>query len=227
MLVSSDERERLILSLAPIVNGIAHKYAHVVRAGATLEVGDLRAAGWVAATRAVDRFDPTRGTPLEAYASRVIHGAILNEVRRLDPVSERVRATIRTGARAHERFRATHGREPSAREMEDLVPGIGDADARAAMAPQHGFVDSPDPLTHVTGERSAEDIALAHLTKIALADAVARLRPSQRRVIEEHYFADEPLKAIAGRSTVTPQRISQLHLAGLQRLRAGMLAEAG
>ena len=52
---------------------------------------DLLGDGALGLIRAVDTYDPLRGATLEAYARKLIAGAMLNGLRKLDPVSERVR----------------------------------------------------------------------------------------------------------------------------------------
>ena len=83
----SDDRERRIRELFPLVKRIARRVRRLI-AGAELD--DLVGEGSIGLIRAVDTFDPTRGVSIERYAARVIAGAMLNGLRKLDPVSERV-----------------------------------------------------------------------------------------------------------------------------------------
>jgi DNA-directed RNA polymerase specialized sigma subunit len=53
--------------------------------------------------RAVDAYDPALGTSIEHYVRRVVLGAMLNGIRRLDPVSERARAPSPRPVRARPR----------------------------------------------------------------------------------------------------------------------------
>jgi DNA-directed RNA polymerase specialized sigma subunit len=93
------DRDAAILSLAPLVTRLVSRVSYLVSTTAACDRGDLESAGWVGAIRAVDTFDDSRGVPLAGYAQRVIFGAMLNEVRRADPVSERDRRTVRIGKR--------------------------------------------------------------------------------------------------------------------------------
>lgn len=54
---------------------------------------DVSSAAMIGLISAVDRFDPQRGVPFEAYASLRIRGAVVDELRRVD---ERGRADRRT-----------------------------------------------------------------------------------------------------------------------------------
>ena len=98
----SEDREDAIRRLVPLVRRIARRIVRLVP-GADLD--DLIGDGCVGIIRAVDGFDPNLGTSLEQYARRVALGAMLNGVRRLDPVSERVRRVIRVAEREAVRAR--------------------------------------------------------------------------------------------------------------------------
>ncbi len=65
---------------------LAARIARNVRAPAGTVVGpdDLKSAGLVGLISAVDRFQPERGVPFEAYAALRIRGAIIDELRRAD-----------------------------------------------------------------------------------------------------------------------------------------------
>ena len=57
-----------------------------------------------------------------------------------------------------------------------------------------------------------------------LARLLERLSPRQRAVLVEHYWNGNSLRAVSRRLDVSPQRISQLHLAALAKLRAQIAA---
>lgn len=64
---------------------LATRIARNVRAPAgVLGPDDLESAGLLGLIDAVDRFQPDRGVPFEAYAALRIRGAILDELRRAD-----------------------------------------------------------------------------------------------------------------------------------------------
>jgi RNA polymerase sigma factor for flagellar operon FliA len=214
------QRDARILALAPIVERYVSKYAKVVSPYAhVVDVDDLRAAAWSGAVNAVDRFDSTRGVPLEAYASVLIRGGVLNEIRAADPLGEKVRTKLRHARTTQDDLRAALLREPTPAEVAVSVPNAAALRAKHAQLPIATRNDDRDPLSIVTDGRSAEDIAIAHLTAVAIADSVTRLPAPERKVIDSHYFGDATLAEIAQGADRTPQRISQLHVRGLQRLR--------
>src|SRR5437763_14246026 len=69
-------RERTIMEWSGLARAIARRYD-----GRGIPLDDLVQVGYLGLIQAVDRFDPTRGTPLRAYAARTIEGEILHMFR--------------------------------------------------------------------------------------------------------------------------------------------------
>lgn len=223
--MTTESREERIRSLLPLVRQTARRVARMV-AGSDLD--DLIGDGSVGLIRAVDLYDEAHGVPLEQYARRVVLGAMLNGVRRLDPVSERVRRTIRMAER--ERFALAHrrGELPTAHEMERRVPGLGRARTDAYRGTPLSL-DAPLPL----GERLEPDwttdpqqIYAMRAEGARVRIAVAALPPRWRRIVVAHYFRDRSLRSLGAASGVSPQRVSQLHRFAIDRLRSDLSVPA-
>src|SRR6202012_3736257 len=75
-------RDRLVLAFAPLVKYIV--YRKVREMPARCEVDDFISCGLEALIHSIDRYDPSKGATLEQYAWTRIHGAVLDELRRLD-----------------------------------------------------------------------------------------------------------------------------------------------
>jgi RNA polymerase sigma factor for flagellar operon FliA len=88
------DRDEQIRGLMPMVKRMARRLKRLVP---SFDLDDLVGDGSVGLIRAVDSFDPQRGPQLEDYARRLIVGAMLNGIRRMDPVSERARRIVRDG----------------------------------------------------------------------------------------------------------------------------------
>jgi len=217
--MSDELREAAVRELLPVVRQIARRVHRMVPSA---ELDDLIGDGSVGVLRAVDAFDSARGIPLEQYARRMILGAILNGVRRMDPVSERMRRTMRVAERT--RFALAHevGVLPSLAEMERFVPGLSRARAEAHRRIPLSL-DAPLP----SGERLEPDysgdpqaIVAERLERARIRSAVAALPSRQRAVILAHYFALRRLRSLVEPMRISPQRVSQLHLMAIERLRA-------
>jgi RNA polymerase sigma factor for flagellar operon FliA len=217
-----DEREATIRRLLPLVRTIARRILRLVPGS---ELDDLIGDGSVGLIRAVDAFDATRGISLEHYARRIIAGAMLNGIRRLDPVSERVRRTVRFAERDRFAVAAGRGAFPPEAELEERHPGLAKARADA----HHGTplsLDAPMP----SGLEGAVDrhadparVVIAAFEHEHLQAALARLPARQRTIVVGHYFGDRSLRAISEDLRVSPQRVSQLHLAAIEQMRTLVL----
>jgi RNA polymerase sigma factor for flagellar operon FliA len=216
-----DARTAQIRDLLPVVRQLARR---VQRMLPHADLDDLIGDGCIGAIRAVDAFDPDVGIPLEQYARKVMLGSMLNGVRRLDPVSERVRRTVRAGERARYALAHDIGALPDAALLEQRVPGY----ARARIEAHRGTPLSLD-AAFPPGERLSPDrngdpqaVVVADAERARMRCAIAELPPRQRTIVVAHYFEGRSLRSLQPPFGVSPQRISQLHLAAVARLRAAL-----
>jgi RNA polymerase sigma factor FliA len=228
----ASDRDAAILSLEPIVVRLASRVSFFASQNALVDKADLESVGWVAAIKAVNVYDPARGVPLGGYAQRVILGAMFNELRRCDPVSERDRSAVRKGTRVRHEPRHGLGREPSLAEIEAKVPGFKRAVVRCHQSPVS--INAPrvkhlqDPSFDMTLEGSmaggtdVATIVAERETVTELFAAVDRLDEKRRSVIESHYFGDRTLDDVAVDFHVTEQRASQIHRSALAKLREAL-----
>lgn len=213
-----DEREARVRALLPLVRQIARRVRRLV---AGVELDDLIGDGCVGLIRAVDYFDPERGPSLEHYASRLIAGAMLNGIRRMDHVSERARRAVRDGENERYRLAVERGVVPTFAEMEHVRPGFGRASLAAKQrTPLSLDAALPDGETLVPAwHEDPAVIAVARTERDAVRAVVATLPPRERDLIREHYFAQHSLREVGSRMRISPQRASQLHIAAMARLR--------
>jgi RNA polymerase sigma factor (sigma-70 family) len=216
-------REAAIRDLFPLVRTIARRVARLI---AATDLDDLVGDGCVGLIRAVDSFDPARGTDLARYARYIIAGEMLNGVRRRDPVSERVRRIIRLAERERFALACERGELPSMTEMEERVPEL-----RRARAEVHCYVplstDAPLPEKEAPVlDRGADPqlVSERDAERAFMEAAIAALPPRQRTIVLAHYFGERSLREIGDRFAISPQRVSQLHLSALARLRRTLSA---
>ena len=214
-------RESQIRELFPLVKRIARRVNRLIPSS---DVDDLIGDGSVGLIRAIDSFDPSRGPTLEQYAGRVIAGAMLNGLRRLDPVSERVRREVREAEREQYALATQLGAMPTQYEMEERRPGL-----RRAVTHAYRYtplsLDGPLPAGEsLSGDWGADPgiIAAYRSERDFIRAALYRLTPRQRRVLALHYFRGKSLHQIGEALAISPQRASQLHQAAIKNLRKVM-----
>lgn len=214
-------REAQIRDMFPLVKKIARR-VHRLLPGS--DPDDLIGDGSLGLIRAVDSFDPQRGPSLEQYASRIIAGAMLNGLRRLDPVSERVRREVRQADRERYDLASQFGAMPTQPEMERRRPALRRA-ATHAYRYTPLSLDGPLPAGEkLPGDWDADPGAIAaeRSERDRVRAALHRLPARQRHVLSMHYFRGKSLHQIGEALAISPQRASQLHLAAIRNLRKVM-----
>ena len=213
------ERERRIQELFPLVRRIARRVQRMVPGS---DIDDLVGEGCLGLLRAVDTFDASRGPSLQNYAGRIVVGAMLNGLRRLDPVSERVRREVREAERERYELAATGGAIPTMREMEARRPGLRRAHLHAYRnAPLS--LDGPLPQGERLGPDWSTDPAIIagdRDERAGMRAALGRLPLRQQFVLTLHYFKGQSLHQIGRTMQISPQRASQLHQAAIRNLRS-------
>lgn len=212
------DRESQIRDLFPLVKKIARRVHRLIPGS---DPDDLTGEGSLGLIRAVDSFDPNRGPTLEQYAARIIAGAMLNGLRKLDPVSERVRREVREADRERYTLATQQGAMPTQPEMERRRPAL-----RRAVTHAYRYtplsLDGPLPTgEHVPGDWDADPGAIAadKSERDGVHAALHRLPVRQRHVLTMHYFRGKSLHQIGEALAISPQRASQLHLAAIKNLR--------
>jgi RNA polymerase sigma factor for flagellar operon FliA len=222
--MNEDEREARIRALLPIVRQVARRLHRMVP---TADPDDLIGDGSIGLIRAVDAFDPERGVPLEQYARKLILGAMLNGMRRLDPVSERVRRRVRQAENARFALAQELGTVPSLQTLATRDPALARARTDAHRATPLSL-DAALPL----GERIVLDfagdpqaIAAERAERARVRAAIDALPTRQRRIVLAHYYGERSLRSLGAPLGISPQRVSQLHVAAMRRLRVALVAE--
>ena len=154
---------------------------------------------------------------------------MLNGIRRLDPVSERVRRDIREAERERYALATQTGELPTLGQMEARRPGLRRATTHAyRYAPIS--LDAPFPMgERLSGDWSADPafIVAQSAERERIRGMLGTLPPRHRELLRLHYFGGRSLHAISKLMGVSPQRISQLHLSALRGLRKVIRHGAG
>lgn len=161
---------------------------------------------------------------IRAYCFVRVRGAMLDELRRLDPASRRERREARLVAQAQAQLAARLGREATL----DEVAGLTQLPLRAIVAAQATLAAASDD--DFEWERLADPAAPSPAAAVELADlrasvvaALDRLPPKQALALRLYYLEDATLDQIAARLNVSRERARQVRDAGEKRLRADLV----
>ncbi len=186
-----EQRNALTEGLYPLVKSVARR---VARAYPKADVNELISDGCIGLIRAVDLFDPTRGVTLEAYARRLIIGAIFNGLRKRDPLTSRVRRALRETEEERYRIAATRGSMPTMAEMEQRDKKLIGVRTKA-MQRSVVSLDAPLPTGLTLGasnEKDPETIAIERAMLASALTAIHALPERQREVMMLYYMGHVP-----------------------------------
>lgn len=236
--LSRSQRDRSLAceSALPLVRRIASGVLR--RLPAYFVNDDLVGDGCVGLLRALDTFDPSYNVSFEAWASRIIRGAMFNGLRRMDVVPERTRRDARTLDAARWRIAQTIGEAP---DDKTAAGGAGLDDAKlyaVQLALSRATPVSLDaalpgtPSGATIGDRVAADqadpsemVERREVQRVVDA-AVAALPPRERLIIAACYSGYATFREIGGRLGISKQRVSQIHSRTLSNLRSTLAGQA-
>ncbi len=230
------ERDRLVEQFLPLVRYVVARLP--VTMPSSLDRDDFFSCGVVGLMHAASTFDPARGASFKTFAYTAIRGAILDEVRKHDPVPRNRRDRLRRMDRASATLHADLDREPTLAELAaamgcteaeldldlqalhtsrtlSLDENYGGGEERNSMVAQIACADTVDP-----GDLADVRERLERLTK-----AIANLPETDRHVVVLYYHEQLYLKEIGTILGVTESRVSQILTRATERLRLKLKEE--
>jgi RNA polymerase sigma factor for flagellar operon FliA len=188
---------------------------------------DLASAGKVALVESLLRFQGP-AAEARAYCYARVRGAVLDELRRLDPLSRRTRARVKLVARAATALSGELGREPADFEVAaatGLSIGAVREAGRIALTDTCPIEAADLDLRDRNAPCPAESAANGDAARSVRA-ALARLSPNQALALRRYYLEDATLDAIAEELGVSRERARQVREAGEKKLRADFVVLA-
>jgi len=230
---SKEERDQLIVQYLPLVHHVAARLP--VTMPATLSRDDFYSVGVIGLMHAARTYDPGRGASFKTFAFTAIRGAILDEIRRHDPVPRSRRDRLRQIEQASNDLHAELGRPPTLEELaERLGAASDDLDADLLASSTCRMLSLDDTTTAAGGDNSGlgsllesdvaapEDEAVRREQIDELAKAVSELPEIDRHVIVLYHYENLYLKEIGEILGVTESRVSQILSRATARLRLRM-----
>ena len=225
--VNQTERDQMICSHLPLASYVVRKML-IEMPGGVVDYEDLVGYGTVGLIQAIDRFDPALGIPFAAFAIPRIRGAILDALRKLDPLSRQQRSMAKQITVKQNELAMTLGREATERELREAtglehqqfnstrslagfrcVP-IADSNEEGFL---FGYPEPADPDEPPTAGIERQELLAS------LAQAVKLLPERERLIVALHYDERLTYREIATMMKVSETRIAQLMRQALNRLR--------
>ncbi len=237
--IDGRSREETVMDFTPRIAAMARRLMARIPPDAAVELEDLINSGAVGLLDAMNRYDASRHVQFSTFADFRIRGAMLDVLRRLDPVSRQARSTANRIQAATVELEQRLGRVPEPEEVaaalgvsvaEDWARGgEGRSGFRVSFAAKRG--EESRPLTELLEDpRSSsieEQVAMKEALR-AMSDAIQHhLTERQRTVLTLYYLKDLTLREIGEVLGITESRVSQIHSEACLRLRPHMLGHTG
>lgn len=201
-----------------------------------VEKDDLISSGVFGLIDAINSFDLSRGVKFETYCVPRIRGAILDELRNMDWVPRLVRHRAHKLADATRALEMELGRIPNDDEIArrlnmsraQLHKLMRDASAvtLVSLSRKYSDLDSQREISEIDvlpDDRGSDPVAEAQ--KRDLKDLVTRgLSRAERLIVVLYYYEQMTMKQIGQTLDLSESRVSQMHSAVLERLRAQLQA---
>jgi RNA polymerase sigma factor for flagellar operon FliA len=235
-------REQMIIRHMPLVTFVVSRMSGDGQRTLGLDREDAISYGIEGLIQAVDSFDPSRGTSFASFAIRRIRGAVLDAIRKADPLPRSVRRSAREIDQATAELAAQLGRWPTHRELA-LRLGIS-PDELSALQKNSGsrFVSLEQALQDRAGDGSSvhepadedelgnpESAAELQASMALLREALRQLPARDRRILLMRYAEQRPFHQIGEAMGLSESRVCQIHkriLATLRRRLSAAMEEA-
>jgi len=235
--LSEAERDALIRRHAKLVRYEVERVAANLPEQVDRE--DLISAGMIGLIKAVDRYDPARGASFATYATSLMRGAILDELRRMDWAPRGLRGRYRRLEETVSELRRRLGRQPDETEIVEEMGLTSDEYRKLLRDSCTVAIVSLDALTEAAGDahvpaastfapgatdRTPSAIADQAEMRRLLAEVVQELSEREKLVLSLYYQEELTLREIGMVLDVTESRVCQIHTQTIARLRAGLQA---
>ena len=228
---SRQERDRLVEQYLPLVRHVVSRLQ--VTMPATLSRDDFFSVGVMGLMHAAAAYDPGRGASFKTFAFTAIRGAVLDEIRKHDPVPRSRRDRIRQIDKSVVHLRAELGRAPtieelaermevSANHLDDDLLALHTCRTLSLDDGSFGNGDDDAGLGNIlVDERNVDpsDAVATHEMTSRLARAISELPEVERNVVVLYHYEHLYLKEIGEIIGVTESRVSQVLSRALERLR--------
>jgi RNA polymerase sigma factor (sigma-70 family) len=218
----------------PLIGSVARIYAGVPG----VDRQELVQEGVVGLLRALERYDPARGTPFWAYASWWVRQAmqqLVSELSRPVVLSDRALRQLARVRAARQKFERANSREPSSAELASAsgIPleqlgrlSVADRRPRALEEPLGDPSQAGATFGETLPDERAEEVyeeSTLRMDAATVPQLLDRLDERQRQVIAARYgfgVAEKTLQALGKELGVSAERVRQIEQDSLSKLQA-------
>ena len=230
MNVSNLPKEKIVEQYIPLVKYIASR----IMVGRTtyIEYEDLVSYGLIGLMDAISKFDPNKGIKFSSYASIIIKGEMIDQIRKARPISKGAMDKLAKYNEAVEILQNRLYREPTVEEIAEYL-GITISDVIdiegyinfMAVVSLEGILFSEDDELTIKGviedknSPSPHDAYEEQERVEVLAQCIEKLKEKDRIILNLYYYEGLTLREIGEVLEVSESRVCQLHSRAIKNLR--------
>lgn len=221
-----ERRDALVLTHLPMVKRVAlHLRARVPP---LMEVDEMVQVGLIGLLEAARAWEPSNGTPFDAFALQRVRGAILDELRRISPLPRSSMSFNREHGQAVRGLVHELGRQPSEREVADAM-GVELQTLQKDRTTAHRFdvcsiEENEEEVMAIAADPRGRPDQQAERRQLveALVSHLEQLPEREHLVVSLYYVEELNLREIGAVLEVSESRVSQILSGAVKQLRAAM-----
>lgn len=223
--------ERLIEAYLPLARKVLLRL--MIRLPSHIQCEDLLNSALIGLHEAICRFDPSAGSSFEAFATRRIRGAVLDELRAVDPLSRTHREKLSSVEKAVDAWILEHHAVPDEAEIAQAL-NMSTADLGSLMEAAQPWLSLDAPIsvngrTVMLGEALVESNlpapdqeAQRQDTRAMLRRAFRCLNDREQKLLYLYYYEELTLREIGEAFGLTEARVCQVHALAIQKLKSAL-----
>lgn len=225
--------EEVVKKYIPLVKYIASRV--IVGKNKYIQYEDLVSYGMIGLMDAFNKFDQKKGMKFSTYASIRIKGSMIDEIRKISPISKGAMDKLNKYNDAVDNLQKSLLREPSskeiAKELGIKVEEIGEIEnyinyISIVSLEDMIFTDDDDiPLMGTIEDKnspSPEDSLQEKEQLQYLEKAINMLNEKDKTILSLYYYEGLTLKEIGEVLSITESRVCQIHSRAIVHLRKNM-----